>query len=328
MRPGDGKRATVADPRTLTLPGHMHGGEGTGQLQRGRSVMSSMPRISLQQNNEFETTREAEALALSPRNYRLGRSQTAPSSPRDSRQQLARASSRRNAAAAAAAAAADPDAPLFQVRVLHAFEAQDKNEVSVQPGDVCDVTFDVMREHGWFEVVTSRGTHGLIPVSFCEVIASSVRNAPSYTDVDFDIDGDDEHQDAVRHYLDGTRDSLTVVAPSYSDMYGNGNNNNSNGEAGDDNDDDDDDRPPSHEPPRASPLSQTTSLDDASFATTTTTTTTAANVAELSPRSAARRQRSHVVRETLETEQVGALLDAAIAVVVAKHLFCFIDLCQ
>ena len=82
-RPGNAS-GSAPDPKTMTLPGHMHGGQGHNDLQRGRNTMaSSVPRLNLPSG---EGTRQAEALALSPRNYRVGRSQTAPSSPRDAPQ--------------------------------------------------------------------------------------------------------------------------------------------------------------------------------------------------------------------------------------------------
>lgn len=36
---------------------------------------------------------------------------------------------------------------------MYAFDAKVENEVSVVEGEICDVMFDVMREHGWFEVI-------------------------------------------------------------------------------------------------------------------------------------------------------------------------------
>ena len=80
------------------------------------------------------------------------------------------------------------------MRVKDSFDAQEETEVSVVEGEVCDVTFDVNRDKGWFEVVKSNDQRGLIPVSFCDVIEESVV-APAQLDlhvepVDSDYDSE------------------------------------------------------------------------------------------------------------------------------------------
>lgn len=80
------------------------------------------------------------------------------------------------------------------MRVKYSFDAQEETEVSVVEGEVCDVTFDVNRDKGWFEVVKANDQRGLIPVSFCDVIEESVV-APAQLDlhvepVDSDYDSD------------------------------------------------------------------------------------------------------------------------------------------
>jgi hypothetical protein len=169
---------------------------------------------------------------------------------------------------------------LYQVRVLHDFDASFANEVSVRAGDICDVAFDVMREQGWFEVVTSSDARGLIPVSFCEVLPLD--------EPEMYLDDDDycNTESAINQFRAGSRDSGTIQPPSIYD----------DGEEYDYEDIDDVLRQAQamKAAPPASPGSSSTAQPHAAAAPTP---------GELSPRTEMLRKRAHVVKEVYETER-------------------------
>ena len=177
---------------------------------------------------------------------------------------------------------------LYQVRVLHDFDASFANEVSVRAGDICDVAFDVMREQGWFEVVTSSDARGLIPVSFCEVLP--LDEPEMYID---DDDGNTESD--INQFRAGSRDSGTIQPPSIYD----------NGEEYDYEDIDDVLRQAQAMSAKASSAAPPASASSSSSSSSTAQphAVAAPTPAELSPRTEMLRKRAHVVKEVYETER-------------------------